>query len=241
MLVLYGGPNEQHEAAFVGQTNPTVLEGSGVTFGNSSSALVANWAVGPERIVLKFSSGLYVYLLDRQSAYSYWVLDLPAASPADNFTTSTPQSVIVNAGYLLRTASVQGSTVAITGDLNATTTIEVIGGAPANASLMFNGESVQATVDSNGVLKGTVQFSEPSLSVPCLSYLTWKYVDSLPEIQSIYDDSLWPAADLTYSNNTVQNLTTPTSLFASDYGFNTDNHLSLGHFVANGEETSLSN
>ena len=81
---------------------------------------------------------------------------------------------------------------------------------------------------------------QPQLSVPSLSGLTWKYLDSLPEVQSSYDDSLWPNADHTYSNNTVQNLTTPTSLFASDYGFNTGNLLFRGHFVATGQETALS-
>ena len=61
--MLYGGPNETHEAAFVGQKEPTLVEGTGVTFDTKNNALVANWAVTPERKVLQFSSGLYVYLL----------------------------------------------------------------------------------------------------------------------------------------------------------------------------------
>lgn len=63
MLVLYGAPNETHEAAFVGQSKPTVVEGTGVTFGSKDYAVIANWAVTPERKVLQFPSGLYVYLL----------------------------------------------------------------------------------------------------------------------------------------------------------------------------------
>ena len=130
--------------------------------------------------------------------------------------------------------------LSLTGDLNATTTIEVIGGAPSKASLRFNGQTVNTTTTKLGTLKGIVNYAKPQISVPGLSNLTWKYIDSLPEIQSTYDDSQWPNADHTYSNNTVQNLTTPTSLFASDYGFNTGNLLTRGHFTASGNETTLS-
>jgi hypothetical protein len=64
-------------------------------------------------------------------------------------------------------------------------------------------------------------------------------LDTLPEIQADYDDSLWPRADLTYSNNTARNLTTPTSLYASDYGFHTGNLIYRARFTANGNESSL--
>ena len=70
VLVLYGGPNETHEAAFVGQTKPTLVEGTGVTFDIKDDALVANWAVTPKRKVLRFSSGLRVYLLGTISVVS---------------------------------------------------------------------------------------------------------------------------------------------------------------------------
>ena len=140
----------------------------------------------------------------------------------------------------MRTASVNEGTLSLTGDVNTTTAIEVIGGAPAGATLIFNGQTIQTTTTAFGSLQGTVDYAQPQLSVPDLSTLTWKYIDSLPEIQATYDDSQWPNADNTYSNNTVKNLTTPTSLFASDYGFNTGNLLTRGHFVATGDETTLS-
>jgi hypothetical protein len=233
VLVLYSAPGETHEAAFVSQNTPSVLEGSQIKFGSKNAAVVANFNVTSQRIVLKFDSSLYVYIVDRYSAYNYWVLDLPADAPANNYTTATPSSVIVNGGYLLRTASVNGSTLSITGDINATTTLEVIGGAPVNANLVFNGKSVQSSVDKNGVLKATLQYTKPSYTFPELSSLTWKYIDSLPEIKANYDDSQWPNADHTKSNNTLQKLQTPTSLFGSDYGFNTGNLLLRGHFKAN--------
>ena len=66
VLVLYGAPNETHEASFVGQTRPVILEGSGVTLRGDDIGYYANWAVTPQRKVLRFTAGsssLFVYLL----------------------------------------------------------------------------------------------------------------------------------------------------------------------------------
>lgn len=78
-----------------------------------------------------------------------------------------------------------------------------------------------------------------SITPPSLNSLSWKYTDSLPEIQTSYDDSLWPTANHPTTNNTVRNLTTPTSLYAADYGFHTGSLLYRGHFAAQGNESSI--
>jgi Beta-galactosidase, domain 2/Beta-galactosidase, domain 3/Beta-galactosidase jelly roll domain/Glycosyl hydrolases family 35 len=238
VLVLYGGLGETHEAAFVGQSKPKIVDGSGVTIDAKSGSSVLNWKVTPTRKVVKFPSGLVVYLLDRKDAYNYWVLDLPAQAPTNNFTHPNATSVIAHAGYLLRTASVKGSKLALTGDINATTTLEIIGGAPANAHVTFNGQSIKTTTNSFGVISGTLSFATPKFDTPSLTSLKWKYLDSLPEIQSNYSDVLWMNADRT-TNNTVRNSTTPTSLYGSDYGYHTGILLSRGHFTATGKEGTL--
>ena len=180
--------------------------------------------------------------LDRNDAYNYWVLDLPAEpaqSPADNFTLPIASSVIVRAGYLLRTASITDCTLSLTGDINSTTSIEVVGGAPSGCStLEFNGLQVASSQDQYGVLTGNVTYIAPMYTIPTLTDLEWKFIDSLPEIQSTYDDSAWSSADLSSSNN-PRNLTTPTSLYASDYGYFTGNLLYRGHFTATGDEATL--
>ena len=48
---------------------------------------------------------------------------------------------------------------------------------------------------------------------------------------------MWTSASLTSSNNTERNLTTPVSLYASDYGYNTGYLLYRGKFRSNGNET----
>ena len=242
ILVVYGGPNEQHEFAICTGGNATLVEGSDVTIGYRDGASVVNFPTSSERRIVQFSNNLYVYILDRNSAYNYWVLDLPSNTVSGNYTNGTidTSAAIIKAGYLLRTVEANGNTLAITGDLNATTSIEVIGGAPASVScLTFNGQSIAFNQSQTGVVTGSAAYTVPEFSIPNLSTIGWKVVNSLPEIQSGYDDTLWTTADLTYSNNTARNLTAPVSTYSSDYGYHTGNLIYRGHFVAEGSETSV--
>lgn len=140
----------------------------------------------------------------------------------------------------MRTAKVDGSTLALTGDVNATTPIEILGGAPSDLSkLTFNGEELSFKTSDEGVVTASVGFSAPSLSIPDLSTLSWKYIDSLPEIKSNYDDSAWKKADLTESYNSFRDLNTPMSLYGSDYGFHTGTLIFRGKFTATGAEKTF--
>ena len=141
-------------------------------------------------------------------------------------------------GYLLRTASITNTTLDLIGDINCTTSFAIIASPSPITALNFNHVRVPTTVNSYGVLSGTVPFTPPKLTLPTLTGLQWKYIDSLPEAQPNYNDSLWPNASQTSSNN-PRNLTTPTSLYASDYGFNTGTLLYRGYFTAIGNETAF--
>lgn len=147
--------------------------------------------------------------------------------------------MIVEAGYFVRSVYIEGTVLHIEGDLNATVPIKVIG-APANTKdLHFNGQKLDFTTDSaTGDWSSTLDYTKPTINLPDLSTLDWKYVDDLPEIQSSYDDSAWTIASHTTSNNPYK-LQTPTSLFGSDYGYNTGVLIYRGHFVANGSEASF--
>lgn len=140
----------------------------------------------------------------------------------------------------MRTAKVDGTTLALTGDLNATTPVEIFGGAPAGlTSLTFNGQDVDFTTSKEGVVSATVDYPKPKFAVPQLQDLKWKYIDSLPEAQSSYDDSNWKTADLKKTYNSLRPLTTPVSLYSSDYGFHTGTLLYRGAFTATGNESTL--
>lgn len=149
-------------------------------------------------------------------------------------------SVIVEAGYLVRSIDIEGTALHINGDINATVPIKVIGAPASTNDLHFNGQKLSFTVDPvTGDWSSTLQYAAPNINLPDLSSLSWKYVDDLPEIQTSYDDSLWTKADNTTSNNPTFPLLTPTSLFGSDYGYNAGALIYRGHFIATGVETTL--
>lgn len=241
VAVLYGGQGETHEIAFSGAPNATTISGSGVTTKNINGATVLNWEVSSSRKIVKVGADLYLYLIDRNSAYNYWVTYLPGNSSDIFGPFSTSQPVILNGGYLIRNSTIVGSSLYVTGDLNSTTTLEVIGTPSSVSSLYFNGQLVKTSSSIAPILSGKVTYNAPAIELPILESLDWKFIDSLPELSSTYDDSLWTAADLTYTNNTYRpKLTTPTSLYAADYGYNTGSLVYRGHFKATGSEGSLS-
>jgi Beta-galactosidase jelly roll domain/Beta-galactosidase, domain 3 len=133
-----------------------------------------------------------------------------------------------------------GEMLYITGDINTTTTLEIIGAPSYITDWYFNGQKVDYTAGIAPLLSGTVAYNPPNIDLPDLGTLNWTSIDSLPELSSSYDDSLWTNADLTYTNNTNRpNLGTPTSLYAADYGYNTGSLVYRGRFTATGSESSL--
>lgn len=148
--------------------------------------------------------------------------------------------MIVNGGYLIRSASINGASLSLQADFNTTTTLELIGVPCGVSKLQINGETTKYRIDSEGNYIVKISFKVPTLFLPDFSKAKWSYIDSLPEIQPDYDDSAWPSANLKSTNNTyVGPLKTPASLYASDYGFHTGALLFRGHFTATGAETKL--
>ena len=92
--------------------------------------------------------------------------------------------------------------------------------------------------DVTGDWSSSLKYSAPKIDLPNLSSLPWKYLDDLPEIQSSYDDSLWTKADKKTTNN-PNALKTPTSLYASDYGYSNGILVYRGQFIANGKESDI--
>lgn len=165
---------------------------------------------------------------DRNSAYNYWVADL-----ADG-------AVIVNGPYLVRSALIEGGNLILYADFNKTTSIEIIGVRSGVTSLQVNQATLEHTIDSLGSWTAGQDYTPPNFEVPDLSSASWYYIDSLPEIQSDYDDSAWPNADHTNTTNPVGSpLLTPVSLYGSDYGFNTGAIVFRGHFTASGNESMI--
>ncbi|PQE12414.1 glycoside hydrolase family 35 protein [Rutstroemia sp. NJR-2017a BVV2] len=231
VLILYGGEGELNEAAFpafVG--NPETIEGSGILYRRIGETWVLQWQVTSTRRIVQIGA-LKVYLLWRNEAYNYWSLELPAPAPIWNYTSPSKSSVIVNGGYLIRTANIQNKQLHLTGDINSTTTLEIISTPTEITTLLFNNEPLHTTKSRTGNLLATISFHPTEITLPDFSTLPWYYIDSLPELSPTYNDTLWTPANHTSTNNPL-NLTTPTSLYASDYGYHTGSLIYRGHFTS---------
>jgi hypothetical protein len=229
ILVVYGGPNERHELAFVSNPKATLVEGGNVKVDQVAGSTILNWSTTKNRRIVQVGN-LFIHILDRQSAYNYWVLPL-----------GNGQSLVANAGYLLRNATVSGTALNIAGDLNATSSLEVLSGAPSGlTNLNFNGQSLKFKQDATtGIATARLIYTAPMISLPAFGNYPWKYRDSLPEIKNNYDDSAWTVCNLTQTLNPFVNNTTPVSLFSGDYGYSTGSLIYRGRFTATGSESTI--
>ncbi|TQS32945.1 hypothetical protein Golomagni_06727, partial [Golovinomyces magnicellulatus] len=243
VLVLYGGSGELHEFAVKNPFKVDKVEGQAVSFKKSADdgTVIVQWTAKSERQVLQIDD-LTVYMLDRNSAYNYWVPVLPGGKdgPAYGSSAMNPKSVIINGGYFIRSVDVRGSTLAIQADFNKTTTLEIIGAPKKTTKLTINGQTFDYTTSKLGNWIARPSMTVPNLDLPNLHDLDWHGIDSVPELNSDYDDSKWQPANQNTTNNPMANpLLTPVSLYGSDYGFNTGTLVFRGYFVSSGKESSL--
>jgi len=125
--------------------------------------------------------------------------------------------VLVSGPTLVRTATVSGSTLELTGDTSASTPLEVW--APAGvSSVSWNGAAVPVTATSSGSLASRNPLAgPPAVSLPSLG--GWKYATENPESAIDFDDSSWTSADLTTSFSATPVPSGQPVLFMDDYGF----------------------
>jgi beta-galactosidase len=239
VLVLYGGAGETHEFALSRHLgNPAIIEGDNVSFYPKDSMWVVRWQVRRYRSVIRLSN-LEIYLVWRNEAYNYWALELPASHPIGNFSSPSKEMVIVKAGYLVRSAKLVNKQLWLSGDVNTTTKIEVISTPVGQLEgLVFNGQQKNTSCTTTGKLSAIIEYQPPMLDIPDLTNLRWKYIDTLPEIKSSYDDSAWQSCDKLLTHNPWDQ-DTPTNLDAMGYGFHTGSLLYRGHFSANGHESYI--
>ncbi|PYH42544.1 glycoside hydrolase family 35 protein [Aspergillus saccharolyticus JOP 1030-1] len=171
--------------------------------------------------IVQFSNKTIFYLLDTDTAFRFW------APPTTNDPYVTAdQHIFVLGPYLVRNASVAGSVVNLVGDIDNTTTIEVFAGSSVN-TVKWNGKRLSTTQTAYGSLVGSISGPSSTISLPALS--GWKVRNSLPELESDYDDSNWTVCNKTTTLSPVQPSTLPV-LYASDYGYYTGIKIYRGRF-----------
>lgn len=162
---------------------------------------------------------------------AFFASGIPSSSSSGDESTfqnywqfGSNKSVLVGGPYLVRNATISGSTLAIRGDLNGRTTLTVIA-PPEFSRVTWNGMPVSAgirasrSLTSVGGFVGQLKMSVSSGSVEVPKLQNWKFANSLPEVQSNFSDEAW-----TIANRTVTNIPFPMYygdgriLYGCDYG-----------------------
>lgn len=74
VLLVYGGPGEQHEMSIITANSAKTVEGTGVTTKSTNGTATINWKTSATRRVIQVGS-IFIYILDRNTAYNHWVPD----------------------------------------------------------------------------------------------------------------------------------------------------------------------
>ena len=216
VALLYGRDGEDGETVLRYSSQPTV----NVVSGNVSSTY--DPATGDLRLdyvhnglaEVQITGGgrpaLTLLLADNTTADTFWRQDTSAGA------------VLEQGPELVRTATVAGSTLNLTGDTNAATTMKVW--APGRVQdVTWNGQDVgQAASGAEGkhLALATAQLPGPApITLPDLSAAKWRFAPESPEAQPSFDDSGWQVADKTTTNSTTKPPAGQPVLTADDYGF----------------------
>jgi beta-galactosidase GanA len=138
---------------------------------------------------------------------------------------------LVEGGYLIRTATVSGSVLALTGDTSSGGPITAWAGTTVR-SITWNGSPVPVSAGAAGSLSGTVP-GPSAVSLPSLT--SWRFSAETPEAQPGFDDSGWTLADHPSGSAAAAGPV----LYANDYGYDHGFTWYRGHFTATGTETGV--
>ena len=148
-----------------------------------------------------------VLFADPASAASFWAPairsetanTIPGLESFWQFGTNT--TVLVGGPYLVRNATIEGSTLALRGDLNTSVPLTIVGPTSVR-TVTWNGVGVEVESDGRGVLRGKLTLGDTVKTVKMPRLDGWRYTDRLPEAKAGFDDSDWVIADHTSTSIT---------------------------------------
>ncbi|KAF7978651.1 hypothetical protein HWV62_45164 [Athelia sp. TMB] len=244
VVFLYGDIVQEHEASLsLTGTLASQYNVSGVSFTSVFNQTIIGFN-GVEGFVTVYeSSEQLVLFADTDTAGTFWNPVIPA-SPDTEFSNywqlGSNTSILVGGPYLVRNATVSGSNLALTGDLDASIQLVVVAN-QSFSSVTWNGEQVSAdpALSTSTVFIGQLNTKTPTLSIQPPTLDQWKYSNSLPEILGNYSDDSWAVANHTTTNIPFKPYYGDAVLYGCDYGFCENIVLWRGHFNATGSEKSM--
>ncbi|CAG8667854.1 12887_t:CDS:10, partial [Acaulospora colombiana] len=181
---------------------------AGFSVNATSSYTVVRAAANRPNIISAIPLGsVTLVIADKSVALQTWA---PRTSIANNFARYNPvpgvPGVWVLGPLLVRTASLNRGTLALEGDIDKASSIDIWG--PSSISkVTWNGKSVRVSKNKQlQSLHGDLSMDVNNVNVPKLSDLTWKCQDNTPEANPEYDDSAWVVANKTSTARPYQPL-----------------------------------
>ncbi|TWI62659.1 beta-galactosidase-like protein [Pseudoduganella lurida] len=171
---------------------------------------------------------LLLLVADETTSLHFWT----QKTPAGQVLQLTPA--------LVRSATLAGGTLALTGDTSAASTFELWG--PAFTSATFNGAALALTAQPDGSFRTGAVAGPDAVKLPDLTARAWLRRADSPEAQPGFDDSGWVKADT--RGSAAQTWTMPErgqpTLAMSDYGFHHGDVWYRGHVdLADGKTDQL--
>ena len=227
-LVLWVPTGESGEFYMKGAKSGKVSSCNGCSstgFYADSDGLLVTFTQDTGMTVMQIGQDIRVVIMDRSHAYPFWAPTL-SADPL-----STPnETVFVQGPYLVRGASISGTTIKLIGDSINSTTLEVFASSSVK-TISWNGKSLSTKKTTYGSLIASLPgVNANAYAPPTLG--PWKVADSLPEIQSTYkaNSAAWVPANHTETHNPQPPETLPV-LYTDDYGFHSGATLFRGTFT----------
>ncbi|KAF9016420.1 hypothetical protein BDZ89DRAFT_1045808 [Hymenopellis radicata] len=218
-IVLYALEGQYVEVVFQGSGTPAVTPTSTLDIAESNGVFTISGS--PSGITVFTVDNTRIIVADKKTAGSIWVYHIDPSALYD-MAPDIP-AVWVRGPYLLRSASVDGST------LNLYT------------SVTWNGEPVAVEETEIGTLRGVVTMPDvlSDVTLPVMTDVDWACADSLPELAVDFDDSDWVVANKTSTFRPQQPFAGKYVLYAGEYGFHSGDWVWRGHFTGNATGVSL--
>ncbi|SER73186.1 glycoside hydrolase family 35 protein [Sphingobium sp. YR768] len=228
VMLLYGRAGEPGETVLRYASAPTVtvLEGQATSaFDAAKGDLKIDYA-HQGRVVLRIEGGgrpaLTLILADEAEGALYW----------------RQGDALVRGPALVRSATVKGGTLALTGDMAAQGPLEVW--APgAVRSLTWNGAAIATKAGGAGHLVAVKPLAGPAdIALPVLT--DWRMAKGSPETDPAFDDSKWQAIDQRpYASTTARPDGQP-NMSMDAYGFHDGDVWYRGRFTGTPDARALS-
>ncbi|CAE6480078.1 unnamed protein product [Rhizoctonia solani] len=237
-VLLYTSNQTTTTALYTNSTSTPTVSGSSpisASISNGTAIITGTPFYGLTRVTVGKTS---VWLADKAwLAPRIWQPRISGTSGNGRYDLSPRTgSVLVFGPYLVRNATMKGSTLAITGDLKSGTTTELeVLGPSAVKSVTFNGRPVKVSKTPTGTLKGSIAIKDLTPKIPSLKEVEWKCTNSLPEVALDFDDSQWVIAtkNFTARPSRFQPLAGKTVLYSAEYGFHYGHIVYRGRFEGN--------